>query len=171
MSRQRARKLATSLLIPALLGPAVSFADIYKWVDANGQVHFGDKAPEVASGSVTTIAKDDKDGKNQPAVTVETSSQEMQTRQARFADQLRDERMKREKAMEHDSEIKKKQAANCEFVKNRIEHMKGINIFYDIKPDGSVRYLSDKEGDKVRKEAEQMYQQHCAEKATFASAH
>lgn len=33
------------LLLAAMLIPLVSFADVYKWVDEKGQVHFGDKKP------------------------------------------------------------------------------------------------------------------------------
>lgn len=168
MKRLQARMLASGVVMAALLSPAAAFADIYKWVDANGQVHFGDAAPKDGRTRVTTLVKDKQDDAV-VAVTPSTSSQDLQYRQQRLSEQLREERMKREEAANREAERKQEQQARCEYAKNRIQHLKTVNVFYDVNPDGTTRYLSENEGDKLRKQADAFYQQHCGEKSTFVS--
>ena len=42
----RIRWLLTGLCLISLLAAPVSMADLYKWVDENGKVHYGDSPPE-----------------------------------------------------------------------------------------------------------------------------
>lgn len=166
MNRLQARMLTTGMMVAALLSPAAAFADIYKWVDANGQVHFGDAAPKDGRIAVTTLVKDDKD---EPIKAHETPSPLVQERQRSIAEQLREERLKREEAANREAQRKQKQEASCEYAKNRIAHMKSVHVFYNVNPDGTTRYLSDKEGDRVRKQADELYKQHCTEQASFVT--
>lgn len=165
MNPQQARKLVRISIIAAFLVPEASFADIYKWVDAHGQVHFGDAAPKDGHTQVTTLVKDKQEEERAPAV----PSQDLQVRQQRLTEQLREERLKREEAADRESERKQKLQVRCDYAKNRIEHIKSVNVFYDVNPDGTTRYLSDKEGDKLRKQANALYKQNCEDKTSFVS--
>ena len=56
--------LQLSVVICSLLFSFAAQAEVYKWVDANGKTHFGDKVPE--SAKVETL--------NLPNTLVQTSS-------------------------------------------------------------------------------------------------
>ena len=48
MLKNTARYLAIVLLMTASLAPAIASTEIYKWVDADGNVHFGDRPQDPA---------------------------------------------------------------------------------------------------------------------------
>lgn len=166
MSYSNARTLikAIAWLGSALLLPTYANADIYKWVDAQGQVHFADAAPK--SANVTTLVKEDVDTK--PAleatsvpVAVDVSSQSLLERQQRFAHQLEQARKQREAKLAKQKQQQEKYDLACQRAKNRLDHFKSVNRFYHENQDGTVRYLSDKEGDTFRREAQAAYNEHC----------
>lgn len=152
-----------ALLVSALLLPAYANADIYKWVDAQGQVHFADAAPK--SANATTLLKEDVDAKpaleTTSASPTDISSQSLLERQQRFARQLEQERMQREAKLAKEKQQQEKYDLACQRAKNRLDHFKSVNRFYRENQDGTVRYLSDKEGDTFRREAQAAYNKHC----------
>lgn len=148
-----------------LLLPANANADIYKWVDVHGQVHFADSAPK--SANATTLLKEDVEAK--PAqdtplasATADVSSQSLLERQQRFALQLEQERKQREAKLAKEKQQKENYDLACQRAKNRLDHFKSVNRFYHENQDGTVRYLTDKEGDRFRREAQAAYHEHCA---------
>lgn len=151
-------------LVCALLLPAYANADIYKWVDAQGQVHFADAAPK--SANATTLLKEDVDTKpaletTSVSAAVDVSSQSLLERQQRFAHQLELERKQREAKLAKEKQQQEKFDLACQRAKNRLDHFKSVNRFYHENQDGTVRYLSDKEGDTFRREAQAAYNEHC----------
>ena len=47
--------LLALVLLPAFLTPSHGYAEIYKWTDENGRVHFGDKPAENVSAESVTV--------------------------------------------------------------------------------------------------------------------
>lgn len=156
----------------ALLMPTYANADIYKWVDAQGQVHFADSAPKSANATILLkedvgLLKEDADAKpaqetTRASATADVSSQTLLERQQRFALQLEQERKQREATLAKEKQQKEKYDLACQRAKNRLDHFKSVNRFYHENQDGTVRYLTDKEGDRFRREAQAAYHEHCA---------
>ena len=47
--------LLALVLLPSILTPSHGNAEIYKWTDENGRVHFGDKPAENVSAESVTV--------------------------------------------------------------------------------------------------------------------
>lgn len=182
----RMRMKGIVLVCGALLVPSFAAADIYKWVDAHGQVHFSDAAPK--NTKATTVLKQapealpgagpaslPTEAASVPAESAIRSADATMTthalleRQQRFAHQLQQERMQREAKIAKEKQQQEKYNKACERAKNRLDHFKSVNRFYHENHDGTVRYLSDEEGDQFRREAQTAYNQHCDEHVNVAS--
>lgn len=160
MNPQNARKPAygiPALAFAVLFLPALSYADIFKWTDTAGNVHFGDAPPQEVRTSAVNVQVTPPKAQADSV----TSAQDMRARQERFTAQLHKERMQREKQTEKEQQQKVKFEETCLRARNRLEHMKTINVFYQENQDGTVHYLSDKEGDKVRHDMQSKVDQYC----------
>lgn len=153
-------KAAAALAI--LLASVPVQAEVYKWVDAQGRTHYGDAPPDKIKAQALGIQSVSPPvsgavGKALPGTAVE----DVRARQERVYKALHEERIQREKTA---ADAKKKaddHAQACLRAKNRIEHMKEIGTFYTENPDGTVTYLSDKEGDAHRRKVLQSYEKNC----------
>lgn len=179
----RMRMKGVVLVCGALLVPSFAAADIYKWIDAHGQVHFSDAVPK--NTKATTVLKQapealpgaslPTEAASVPAESASRSADATMTthalleRQQRFARQLQQERMQREAKIAKEKQQQEKYNKACERAKNRLDHFKSVNRFYHENHDGTVRYLSDEEGDQFRREAQTAYNQHCHEHVNVAS--
>jgi type IV secretory pathway VirB10-like protein len=131
------RWLAAAALALAAQGAGAD--GVYKWTDAQGRVHFGDRPPDDAA--TTAIAPPAP-----PAVPAPTDA-ERAARQQRLLDMYRDERLEkeeREAKKKTDEEERRRRCAHARDRLNRYEHSPRI---YDPQPNGERRYLSDGERD------------------------
>ncbi|HEX4975757.1 MAG TPA: DUF4124 domain-containing protein [Pseudomonadales bacterium] len=151
-------RLCSALIFYLLFFINTAVAEIYKWVDANGQVHFGDQAPN--KGSTQAIEIQPSEPANAPAHAA-PSNEALKRRQEGLAKNLRKERLQKERAADEQKKKSDERALYCVQFKNRLEHMKTINRFYDVKPDGSTVYLSDQQGDAYRQQLLEQYQREC----------
>ena len=78
------------VLISVCLMPLSANAGVYKWVDANGQTHFGDRPPAQAASSEVTV-------KAAPA-SVDAGARERHQRMTEFLEQQQEERETRQAA-------------------------------------------------------------------------
>lgn len=162
MNRSNARMPAGRLLlaIGILWSPVVVHADIFKWVDANGQVHFGDAPPKQVQASAVQL-KPSSSPSTPEAVPALTDAQIM-ARQQQFTSQLEKERLQREAQLAQQKKRKDQLAYACERARNRLDHMKTVHVFYHENPNGTIRYLSDEEGDQLRKNARNVFKENCS---------
>lgn len=151
-------------LLAILLVSVPVQAEVYKWVDGQGRTHYGDAPPVKTKAQALDIQSTSPQASGSPGdAQPETAAEDVRVRQERIYKALRDKRIQHEKTV---AEAKKKaedHAQACLRAKNRIEHMKKIGTFYTENPDGTVTYLSDKEGDAHRREALQSYEKNCGQ--------
>lgn len=110
---------------------------IYKWTDAQGRLHFGDRPPGEASSA--TIAP--------PAPSTAPAEAERAARQQRLLDMYRDERLEkaeREAKQKADEEDRRRR---CAHARDRLDRYERSPRIYDPQPNGERRYLSDGERD------------------------
>lgn len=124
-----------SLLLFTALGGA---SDVQKWVDENGQVHYGEKPPE---GAVTE--KIDTGGAN----VIDTSDQRRRMKSmAKEADSRRSYREKREQQKkQQESQRAQRNQQLCERAKQRIGVYRQKAPVFTTKPDGGRDYVEDDE--------------------------
>ena len=119
-------------------------ADIYRWVDENGRVQFGDRPPQDKSADEIII-------KMTPASSTPSSLGESTPQQDRLEKQqqlLNKFRIEREESQQKAEEKKEKEAKrmrDCAYAKDNLKRYRSASGIYEPMPDGSKRKFSDAE--------------------------
>jgi hypothetical protein len=133
MNRIFFRWLLISLLFTL---PLISHAGLYKWVDEEGNVHFGDQPPEPQIAQSIDI---------KPAPKADPLYSERLRKQQNFLEQRQEDREERQK-----TEAKQKQQRNeeqqlCQKAKNELTRFEPRGRIYVPRPDGNHYYMDDNE--------------------------
>lgn len=137
-------------------------ADVYRWVDEKGQVHYGDKSPK---GEVTEKV-------NMPALKVrsieaqpnELNEAERRQRQKRIIETLSTERKAREDVRKKKQDEKAEKQAKCEELRIKLAESKRVNVYYRRNKQGERVFISDKERKEMDAKAEKKYRDNCSGK-------
>lgn len=126
----------------------IASAGIYKWVDEQGNVHYGEQRPQNTSSQkmqVQKYAPENKSTYKRPSYTPSTKSTNKNT-------QDNPPEKKKETRAE-----KKKRLAACEKTRANLKMMEEIGRIRAKDKDGNTRYLSQKEKEaKMQKNREQI---------------
>ncbi|MES9814319.1 MAG: DUF4124 domain-containing protein [Candidatus Thiodiazotropha sp.] len=129
--------LTQSLLFVLLMAGLPLQAEVYKWVDEQGRVHFSDRP---VTGEPTEIRIREQESP-QPTAGQDDRQKEMQ----RMLDVYAEERAERKAAKQKQLAERKKRKQNCVRAKDRYSsHLRATGI-YNLGNDGERRYLSDEE--------------------------
>ena len=141
MTRRRLRLLAFPLLLMSAVAAAPAVAEIYKWFDADGNVHFGDKPrdPALAAGAEEVELKESY----RPAERT-PQEQEAYRREQQLLRQKNDARRGAEhKAMDEEAaERRKEKAVRCAAYAEEIKRLTTVEVkgrtrsFYYMEEDG-----------------------------------
>ncbi len=123
-------------------------------------MHFTDQPPNTGPAKAIEIQPQFSDPAN-AAMNAAPSNEQLKRRQEGLAKALHKERLQKEKSLDEQKKKAEAHTQYCVQFKNRIEHMKSINRFYDVNPDGSTAYLSDQQGDAFRQQLIEKYQREC----------
>ena len=143
-----------ALCVTCLTNTQTLNADVYKWVDEDGRVHYGDKP----SGNQATEI-DIKPSSSQPARSEDWKT--IQQRQKKYLEYLEDERKDRD-------EIKAKQAAEkaerqrlCTEATEYHQKLLSNRLWYREDKDGNKVYLDYKEKDEEIRKTKEMMDKFC----------
>lgn len=140
-------------LLLATLLPLVCSAQLYKWTDAEGRVHFGDKPPEQQGSQAEQVQVTPPKPLGQ-GEEVEQINQRLQ--------ELRDKEQER-KAAAQDAQAKKDKELQRQCDQARRQYKKlGRNFVYE-REDGSAYQVSREQADKDREEVRLWIEQNCAD--------
>ena len=156
----RAGWLATTVLTAVFsFSTPLASAEVYRWVDANGRVHFGDRAPADGKAEALDMPQAGKDA----AATPDVSEQQLRERQQRVSRVLEEERLEKEqqKAAQKQQEAEKK--AYCERFRNRMERLDASSQVYTENKDGTIKYWKDKDADRYKAKQRAQYKAECGE--------
>lgn len=129
-----------------LLLSVSALAGVYRWVDAQGNVHYSDKPQgEAQQLSIQSRPTDPA----RVATQRETSLQ--QAAEHRESRQKQGEEAKEQQAKAQDES--KEREVNCTKARERLERYETAHRLYKPLPDGERQYLSDEEIDKARVDA------------------
>ena len=135
------------LLIAALL-PALATAEIYRWTDEQGRVHFGQRP--VAGAEAVDVKPQ--------VVERDASTREREERSQRFYDARRDERRQ---AASVAAEQREARAAECRDLRQRLEQIPEGYRYYREGANGERIYYSDEETDTARRQLRARIAEHC----------
>lgn len=141
----------------AMILPSVSAqADIYQWVDAQGNVVFGDN-PEANQDA--TLIKTDKELERENQ-TFGINNKHLNG-QSEFLKSAEERRIKQKEREAKKKEQAQKQARACKQLQAKLKHRERVNRLYHYTEDGDVRYLSDEERKVADQKLQQMAQEVC----------
>jgi hypothetical protein len=131
-----------ALAIAALVLSSAASADVYRWVDASGRVHYSDRWVE-GSELIKTSA---------PAAAFAKSAQaETQRNQLRASDErIREQQAQSSAAEAVRQDVEAKRAEQCKQARENYEKSIAARRIYKNGPNGERQYLSDAEADEMR---------------------
>lgn len=141
------------LLILVLLTPTITQAGVYRWVDEQGNTHFGDQPPEkVAHQEISvTVAPAHSD----------TSVDERRQNIESFLEQRQQQREKEQAANMKAAKQAAKHEAQCRKLRARLKHMESISTFYNLNDQGERVFVSESENDQIRQRFQGKVQKIC----------
>ncbi|MCP3869982.1 MAG: DUF4124 domain-containing protein [Gammaproteobacteria bacterium] len=147
--RVQHRKLSASRIVFLLLICVVSTgnsAAVYRWVDENGRVQFGDRPPRDKEVNQITIKTAPTPSSTAPAPSTESvDTKERLEKQQRMLDAYRDERFEKQAESKERKKQEEDRARECAYARDRLSRYQGASSIYEPMPDGTERTLSDEE--------------------------
>ena len=123
-----------AIAVTVILSPLVSQAEIYKWTDENGKVHFSDKP--VGEKSKTF------DVKVKPSTPVSAKSRDERKQRAEgFMRARQEEREERNKKIAAKKKLKALRKVNCKKAKKEYNEFSRARAVYYKNKDGTRDYL------------------------------
>ena len=138
------------VLLCLLLLPGLAAAEIYRWTDASGQVHFGQR-PAVAGAEKVEVKPQ--------VVERDQLTRERQERTSRFYDARRAEQVQ---ASAVAAEQQTKRAQECRELRKRLASIPEGRSYYRDEADGQRSYYSDKQMDTTRQQLQGRVSERCS---------
>lgn len=139
MSDDRLRQIL--LFITMLLFAASAAAGVYKWVDEDGHVQFGDRPPpEVDAGDEVVI-------RNKEPASEEIAPVDRKQVRDRLLEQYQREREEKKETSAKKRKEKEQQEKRCAYAKTKLSEYLEHGAIYDRLPNQERRYLTDQERD------------------------
>ena len=114
---------------------------VYKWVDARGNVHYGDKP---SAGTVEEI-----DIKAQGSGTPPPNEAERRARQRRLLNVYQEEREAARAKAQKEKQNKARAQKNCNLARDRLRNLRRAAYLYDLDKEGNRVILSDQKREKT----------------------
>jgi len=129
-----------------------AMAEIYKWTDANGNVHYGDKPVKHAVQMQISDEKQSGSGL--------TSAQRKERRQ-KLLEAMQEDRKLKEKQQAEQHKKREKLNRQCVYAKDQLKQYKKVGRLYTLDKQGNRVYMSDQEHDRAVAKLQAAIKQHC----------
>lgn len=144
MPTKRTGVVMASLLLYSLTAGA---AGVYKWVDEQGRVHYGDRPSTHTQSETVHVAPSPSSSSS--ALTPEQRLE----RQRQLLDAYSQERQQAREAAQKAQQEEEKRQRNCVAAKSRMHNYEQAGYLYDMSPNGERRILSDSERSRAQQQA------------------
>lgn len=135
------------------LAAAAHAGGVYKWVDEDGAVHFGDLPTD---GNASQIAQPKAQAPSDPAY------QERLQRQKQYLDARKDERERAKQTAQEEKAKKAERQAKCQKAKEQLAYLEAHTRLYATLPNGEQKYLSPAERDAELVKMRQQVSEFCS---------
>ncbi|AYC34116.1 DUF4124 domain-containing protein [Pseudomonas cavernae] len=142
------RQLLCTVLLSVTVLPGLASAEIYRWTDAQGQVHF-DQRPQAGAEQVEVKPQ---------VVERDAATREREARTERFYDARRQEQ---EQATSQSSERQAKREQECSKLRDQLEQVSQGGRYYHEDAAGQRVYYSDAEISAVQRQLRERVVQRC----------
>lgn len=154
--------LCAGALLVSMVVPVLVQAEVYRWEDSKGRVHYGDRSPKGVSASKVDMPVVPVTGGDDQGLDSEINDAERRQRQKRVVETLAAERKVREEVRQKKRDDKAKREAKCEKLRIELEESKRVNIYYRRNKKGERVFISDKERKQIDAKGTKKYQENCA---------
>lgn len=145
--------LLRTLLTLLILSPAVSVAEVYRWVDEDGRTHFGDRPPTQAASQEVKV-------ESAPA-RVDNSARDRQQKVNAFLEQKQQERDQQRVADAKAEKQAAKRAEQCSKLRARLKYMDSVSTFYNLNEQGERVFVSESENTRIRERFRKKVEETC----------
>ena len=152
--------MKTSFLLVLVL-TLMSFtvnAGIYKWVDKDGNVHFGDNADHRDAEELNIDGGADKKSNNENTGDEELTRDE---KRQRLLDVMNEDREERNSLKEEERRKQKNKKIRCAQLKDKLRTSKSATGLYNLDKDGKRVFLSHKDRSKAESSLRKRIDKHC----------
>lgn len=146
-----------STIIIALLC-STSYAQIYKWTDANGTTQFSDEPPK--QGRFDTLNMPTTPNPPRPTNQIDNTNEATKLRQQKLIDSFEQERQAKEKIQKELAQKKEKLNKTCTEAQEYLKKIK-IGGIYDLDKNGSKVYKPEAERAQIVERVQSSIKQHC----------
>jgi hypothetical protein len=147
---KRSNPLAALVLALVATG---AVAEVYKWVDEQGKVHYGDRRPGADSDpSLIELPA---------APSRDADHDERSLRRQRLLDAFEVERDERRRAEAESAAARQERNRKCAQVRSELAKLERANIVYTRDEGGARIYMSDEERDEVAARGRAWIDKHC----------
>lgn len=143
------------LLLSVCLLPLPASAGVYKWVDANGQTHFGDRPPAQADSSEVAVDA-------RPAE-VDATARQRHQKMTDFVEQQQAERQARQAADAKAKKAAREQAEQCRELRARLKFLASVSTFYHLNDQGERVFVSEAENRRIREDFRSKVKDQCGD--------
>lgn len=129
------KNLVTLLLLTSTIS---AHAGVYKWVDEDGKVHYGDQ-PKATQPAVEVDVDD-------TAVTVPAyggSDLSREEKRERLLEAMEEDRLEKQEKQEKQKAIKEQNRQKCNYYRDRMRHYERASALYKLDDDGNRVYMSE----------------------------
>ena len=122
------RVMERTLIMLCLLSlSTVAGAEIFKWVDEQGRIHYGDKPVE--NSESITVDTDKKGNMN--------TGPSREEKRKRLLDAMQEDNERNQKEEKKNKEKKQKQKRKCLWAKDRLQRLERASYMYDLDSKGN----------------------------------
>jgi hypothetical protein len=147
---QRSRLTAVLVLT---LASAFATADVYKWTDAHGAVHYGDRPPGTGTDARSVTLP--------PAPAKDADHGQRSLKRQRLLEAFDAQRAEKERAATKSAAVKRARRDQCEKASRELARWERASIIYTENDNGTRVYMSDEERRKTTAEARLWIGKHC----------
>lgn len=144
-------RLVIALALVGVFGPGN--AEIYKWVDEQGQVHYGDK-PQAQAESISV------EGQGEPAKAPPDDSARRE-RQQRVLKSMQMERERKQALREQERASAQEAEQRCAEARQRLADISGAGFLYRRNAEGERVIFTDEERAQASEQAEAAVEHYC----------
>ncbi|MDP2244666.1 DUF4124 domain-containing protein [Pseudomonas sp.] len=137
------------LLLCLLLVPGLAVAEIYRWVDANGQVHFSQQPAAPGAERVEVRPQ---------VIERDQATREREERGARFYEARRAEQVQASLAS---AERQARRTQECGELRNRLAQIAEGRRYFHAEANGERTYYSDEQLDAARRQLRDQVSERC----------
>jgi len=150
-------------LIPLLAAMVVTSASagIHRWVDENGQVHFGSRPPVDSNSAEVKMRKQPSTPEQTPQNSGEQTPLNRAEQRNRYLEQRQREKAERKEKKAKELKETKQRDRACAYSKDKLKEYLRSRRLYEPTSDGKRRWLSDEDRERAIVEMRQEEKKWC----------